>query len=67
MQKISSGSPETIKKYYFFPSKWDIVTTVNNLLDVYQRCNGATSKGYVCMKNYRDDRDPFDIHLFLDN
>ena len=55
------------EKYYFFPSKWDIVTTVNNLLDVYQRCNGATSKGYVCMKNYRDDGDPFDIHLFLDN
>ena len=55
------------KKYYFFPGKWDIVTTVNNLIDVYQRCNGATSKGSVCIKNYRDGGNPFDIHIFLDN
>lgn len=58
---------DNLQKYYFFPGQWDIVTTVNNLIDVYQRCNGTTSKGDVCIKNYRDGGNPFDIHLFLDD
>ena len=55
-------------KYYFFPTAWDIVTTVNILIDVYERCNGASSpQSDVCIKNYVSDRGrPFDIALFLD-
>ena len=55
-------------EYYFFPGAWNIETTVDKLIDVYNHCNRASSRQPdLCIKNYvYDGGKPFDITLFLD-
>ena len=59
------------RKYCFFPTKWSLKETVEEIIKMYQRCKGTVAKGNkLCIRNYYEfgnENDQFDVVISLDN